>query len=128
MKEVELLLWLENLKETNPQLYGGIAGFAVGLAIGLAVAALILLALYFFDGFQDKRNEKVKGALSLIGKQVTYKTKSLSYSGTVATVDFELLDTGRIKATIGIDTDCFKYRMMVDYREFNKSIMFEKEE
>lgn len=121
MKEVELLISIENFRDSNPVLYGVI------LCIILC-APLIFLACslsYLYGMRKSKRNEEVKSAVNLIGKTVTYQKDSLSFEGMVASVDFDLDECDNLIPTVYIDVEGLEEYYKVNYEEFGKTL-FEK--
>lgn len=123
MKELEMLRWFERLQESNPEIFGGFFGFAIGFAIAL----LIFIGLCCADFFQSKKNEKAKGALALIGEKVSFKNEAYSFCGMVASVDFDLDESGTIEATIFVEVDGVDHYIQVNYKEFNKHLFMEGE-
>lgn len=121
MKEVELLISIENFRDSNPVLYGVI------LCI-IFCASLIYLAcsLSYLDGTRkSKRNEEVKSAVNLIGKTVIYQKDSLSFEGMVVSVDFDLDECDNLIPTVYIDVEGLEEYYKVNYEEFGKTL-FEK--
>ncbi len=121
MKEVELLLALENFRDSTPVLYGVVC--CLVFACPLAYLACSLSYLYGMQ--KSQRNEKVKSAVELIGKTVTYKKYSLSFEGIVVSVDFDLDESDNLITTIYIEVDGLEKYYKVNYKEFGKTL-FEK--
>ena len=121
MREVELLLSLESLRDNNPVLYVVICCAAICLPFMWAACCFS----YLYGIKKSRRNEKIKGALDLIGKTVTYQKDSLSFEGMVVSVDFDLDENDNLVETIYIDVDEFENYYKVKYKELGKTL-FEK--
>jgi hypothetical protein len=121
MKEVELLLALENFRDSNPVLYGVVCC----LVFACPLAYLACSLSYLYGMHKSKRNEKVKSAVDLIGKTVTYQKDSLSFDGIVVSVDFDLDELDNLIPTVYIEVDGFEKYYQVNYKEFGKTL-FEK--
>lgn len=108
---IEAMIAFGELKETNPQLYGGIVGFCIGAVIILVVCMTIAL----IESSITKKNKRVMEATDLIGEEVIYSSGSITVAGQVVSVDYDLEESGEIKTTVYIDVDDMDRYFQVDY-------------
>ena len=66
---MELLIFMDNLKESNPGIWVSIMAFLLGIVIA---TILTLAAVYVIAGCFEK-TKKHEGAVSLIGEEVIYQ-------------------------------------------------------
>lgn len=118
MTEVEMLISIENFRDSNPVLYGVIC--CIALCGPLIYAACSLSYLYGMR--KSKRNEEVKSAVNLIGKTVIYQKDLLSFEGMVVSVDFDLDECDNLISTVYIDVEGLEVYYKVNYKEFGKTL------
>jgi hypothetical protein len=121
MKEAELLIAVENFRESTPVLYGVI----ICIIFSLPLIYIACSLSYLYGMRKTKRNEEVKSAVDLIGKTVTFQKDSLSFEGMVVSVDFDLDDCDNLIPTVYIEVDGLENYYQVNYKEFGKTF-FEK--
>ena len=115
---IEAVIAFGQLKETDPQLYGGIAGFCIG--------AIMVFVAYMIAGLVElsiaKKNKKVIKATDLVGEEVTYSSGSITVAGQVVSVDYDLGESGEIVTTVYIDVDDMDEYFQVDYGKNGEKI------
>ena len=114
---VDALIWIYEIKQTAPQLFGGIVGCCIGY-----VAALIVFCAVEAIGLHAKKIEQqMAKAFDLLGQEVIYNIGSYNISGVVVSVDYDLKESG-LETTVYIDVDCFDDYLKVDYEKNGKRI------
>jgi hypothetical protein len=120
---VDALIWFSKIKQTDPQLFGGIVGCCIGFVATLIVfCAVEAIALH-----TKKKEQQMAKAFDLLGQEVIYNIGSSNVSGVVVSVDYDLTESG-LETTVYIDVDCFNNYLEVDYEKNGKRIRLKGED
>lgn len=121
---MELLNYLRDRMESDPLGYG----FSVGICAGLIIGVLVISVLIWIESSKSKKNKKVLKATDLIGEEVEYCIKSISFKGQVVSVDYDLMEDGELQTTVYIEVDGLESYYPVDYGKNGKYIKIKGQE
>lgn len=111
---MELLIFMDNLKESNPGLWLSI----VSVALGIVIATILTLVAVYVIVVCFEKTKKHEGAASLIGEEVIYQFDDKNaFSGVVKRVTYD--EQGR--ATVWIECIPLGALIPAEYEKLVKS-------
>lgn len=111
---MELLIFFDNLKESNPGIWVSI----VALLLGIVIATILTLVAVYVITVCFEKTKKHEGAVSLIGEEVIYQFNDKNaFSGVVKKVTYD--EQGR--ATVWIECIPLGALIPAEYEKLIKS-------
>ncbi len=114
---VEMVIKMAEIKNTNPQLFGGIVGFCIGIVVMVFFGVISIL----MHQHTKKKEKKMLKATDFLGEEVIYDGGNIKVEGQVVAVDFDIEETGLV-TTIYLEVDGLDGYYRINYEKAFRNI------
>lgn len=114
---VELIIKMTEIKNTNPQLFGGIVGFCIGIVVMLIFMGVSALVYQH----TKKKEKEMLTATDFLGEEVIYDGGNIKVEGQVVAVDFDIEETGLV-TTIYLEVEGLDAYYRINYEKAFRKI------